>query len=473
MRVNHRPRIHRFAVVVACLGLALGAAATARGATGSVSVLRATGVVDSVMSGYIAEGVAKASREGAAAVVIELDTPGGSLEATNDIVSTLLEAPLPTIVWVAPAGGRAASAGTFITLAADVAAMAPGTSIGAASPVGSGGEDLTGTIGAKVRNDAVAKITAIAEVRGRDVAWARSTVTDARSSPASEAVAVGAVDFMAASLPEVLEKASGMTVRVAGSDVTLDLAGASTTDMSMNPLQQLIHLLSDPNIALILFTLGFYGLVFELQSPNFVTGILGAFAIILAFVGAGSLPLHLAGVLLIGLSAVLLLLEATVTSHGLLAVGAVVAFVLGAATLYTEPGDPTLPTVSVSWPIVAMLAAAAAGMGVLVGRAAFVARRMPRVAIGTGGAAAADASGVAPGAGTDGRVRTALAPVGSVLAAGEEWSAVAASGVSVERGALVRVVGRDGLTLIVELIDGPPPSDASSLDTATTMASHP
>ena len=473
MRATHRPPIHRLVVVLACLGLALGGAAAARGASGPVSVLRATGVVDSVMAGYIAEGVAKAQREGAAAVVIELDTPGGSLEATNDIVSTLLEAPLPTIVWVAPAGGRAASAGAFITLAAAVAAMAPGTSIGAASPVGSGGEDLTGTIGEKVRNDAVAKMTAIAEERGRDVAWARSTVTDARSSAASEAVAVGAVDFIAASLPEVLEKATGMTVRVAGSDVTLDLAGAPTTDLPMNPFQQLIHLLSDPNIALILFTLGFYGLVFELQSPNFVTGILGAFALILAFVGAGSLPLQLAGVLLIGLSAVLLLLEATVTSHGLLAVGAVVAFVLGAATLYTEPGDPTLPAVTVSWPIVAMLAAVGAAMAVLVGRAAFLARRMPPVAIGTGGAAAVDASGVAPGAGTEGVVRTALTPGGSVLAAGEEWSAVAAGGSAVERGARVRVVRRDGLTLVVEPIDPASPSGASSLDTASTIALRP
>jgi membrane-bound serine protease (ClpP class) len=425
------------------------------------------------MAGYIAEGVAKAQREGASAVVIELDTPGGSLDATNDIVSTLLEAPLPTIVWVAPAGGRAASAGTFITLAANVAAMAPGTSIGAASPVGSGGADLTGTIGEKVRNDAVAKITAIAEERGRDVAWARSTVTDARSSPASEAVAVGAVDLIAGSLAEVLQKATGMVVRVRGTEMTLDLAGASTTDLQMNPLQQLIHLLSDPNIALILFTVGFYGLVFELQNPNFVTGILGALAIILAFVGAGSLPLQLAGVLLIGLSAVLLLLEATVTSHGLLAVGAVVAFVLGAATLYTEPGNPTLPAVTVSWPIVAMLAATAAGLGVLVARAAFLARRMPRVVLGTAGGAVADASGVAPGAGTEGVARTALVPVGSVLAAGEDWSAIAAGGAAVERGDRVRVVGRHGLTLIVEPLDGMASSGASSLDTPATMASRP
>ena len=473
MRAILRTRIRRLALVSVCLALALGAATTVRGASGPVSVLRATGVVDSVMAGYIAEGVAKAQREGAAAVVIELDTPGGSLEATNAIVSTLLEAPLPTIVWVAPAGGRAASAGTFITLAANVAAMAPGTSIGAASPVGSGGEDLTGTIGAKVRNDAVAKITAIAEERGRDVAWARATVTDARSSPASEAVDVGAVDFIAASLPDLLAQASGRTVDVAGQEMTLDLSGASTADLPMNPFQQLIHLLSDPNVALILFTVGFYGLVFELQNPNFVTGILGALAIVLAFVGAGSLPLHVAGLLLIGLSAILVLLEATVTSHGLLAVGATVAFILGAATLYTEPGDPTLPAVSVSWPIVAMLAAAAAGMGVLVARAALVTRRMPRMAIGTGGATVADAAGVAPGAGTEGRVRAALAPVGSVSAAGEEWSAVARRGAALERGARVRVVGRDGLTLIVEPVGEVPAAPPSPLDTASTMTWSP
>ena len=303
-------------------------------------VLTATGIVDNVMAGYLAEGVAHAERDGAAAVVIELNTPGGSLDATQRIVSTLLEAPLPTIVWVTPSGARAASAGTFITLAGHIALMAPGTNIGAATPVGGGGEDIEGDLGQKVLNDAVASIRSIAETRGRNADWAEQTVRDARSSPASEALAVGAIDGIAGSIDEVLAFADGRTVTVNGQPETLDLAGATVEELAMNPFQQFLHLLSDPNIAFILFTIGFYGLLFELQNPNFVTGILGALAIILAFIGFGSLPLNVAGLLLIVLAIVLFVLELTVTSHGLLGLGGIVCFALGASALYTAARGP-------------------------------------------------------------------------------------------------------------------------------------
>src|SRR6186997_340216 len=203
-----------------------------------IDVLTATGTVDNVMATYIEQGVAHGATSGAAAVILTLNTPGGSLDATQRIVSALLEAPVPTIVWVAPSGGRAASAGTFITLSAHLAYMAPGTNIGAASPVGAGGEEITGTIGEKVRNDAIANIKSIAETRGRDVDWAVSTVADAKSSPATEAVAVGAVDGIAASVPEVLAFANGKQVTVQGQPVTLDLAGASVQELGMNPFQQ-------------------------------------------------------------------------------------------------------------------------------------------------------------------------------------------------------------------------------------------
>ena len=170
--------------------LLVAIAGLARGASPNVTVLTATGVVDGVMAAYIRDGIAGAVGDGARAVVIRLNTPGGSLDATAEIVSALLEAPIPTIVWVAPAGGRAASAGTFITLAANLAYMAPGTNIGAASPIDSSGGDIPGTLGVKVRNDAIANITAIAQARGRNVDWAVSTVATAVSSPASEAVSL-------------------------------------------------------------------------------------------------------------------------------------------------------------------------------------------------------------------------------------------------------------------------------------------
>ncbi len=330
-RPSHRP------VLLALFGVLLLAAGT-RGAGHEVVVLPTTGIVDEGMARYLADGIARAERDDAAAVVIKLNTPGGSLFATNDIVGTLLEAKVPVIVWVAPAGGFAASAGTFITLASNVALMAPGTSIGAASPVSGEGEDITGTEGDKVRNDAIAKITAIAEARHRNVDWAVSAVRDAKSSPVSEAVKVGAVDGMAASLDEVLAFANGRQVEVGGQTITLDLSDASPIEVGMNPFQSFIRLLSDPTIAFLLLSVGSAGLIAELWSPNFVTGILGGLAVILAFIGLGTLPLNVGGLLLIILAMVLFGLEVTVTSHGLLGFGGLVCFALGASALYHGAG---------------------------------------------------------------------------------------------------------------------------------------
>jgi membrane-bound serine protease (ClpP class) len=414
--------------------------------TAPVYVISATGVVDNVMAGYVEESVRRAADASSPALIVEINTPGGSLDATQRIVSSLLEAPLPTIVWVAPSGGRAASAGTFITLAANLAYMAPGTNIGAASPVGSGGEELTGTIGEKVRNDAIANMRSIAEARGRDVDWAVSTVKDAVSSPASEAVAVGAVDGIATSLEDVRRQADGQVVEVRARPVIVDIDAAPFVDLPMNPFQSIIHLLSDPNIAFILLTLGFYGLLFELQSPNFVTGILGAIALILAFIGFGSLPLNVAGLLLIGLAIVLFLLEFTVTSHGLLAVGGLICFVLGAFTLYTAPGSPAAPDVSVATPLIVVMTVATAAYLALVLVTVVQSRRGSRAfarAYGAGGTSTVPI-------GSEAVVRTGLGPVGVVYALGEEWTARADGDQPVATGEHVRVVGQDGLTLIVE-----------------------
>ena len=339
-----------------------------------VDLLPTTGVVDNVMAGYVADGIARAQSDGAAAIVIELNTPGGSLDAESHIVSSILESPVPVIVWVAPAGSRAASAGTFITLAANIALMAPGTNIGAASPVDSSGNDITGTEGQKVKNDAIASIRSIAETRGRNVDWAVSTVDTAKSSPASEAVSIKAVDGLAGSIEEVLAFANGREVTIRGQKVTRQLGDASVQELGMNPFQAFLHLLSDPNIAFILFAIGFYGLLFELMHPNFVTGILGGLALILAFIGSGSLPLNVAGVLLLGLAVVLLFLEASVPSHGLLAIGGVICFVLGASTFYTAPG-PGLPSVQVSWPVIAVTGGLGAVFALVVLRAAITSRR--------------------------------------------------------------------------------------------------
>lgn len=445
--------IGRFLLVLPLLLGVVGllASGPARAANGTVIVLPATGVVDNVLAGYLQEGVAFAARDGASAVIVRLNTPGGSLDATQKIVSALLDAPLPTIVWVAPSGARAASAGTFITLAAHVAVMASGTNIGAASPISSSGEDIEGTLGRKVLNDAIANIRSIAEARGRNVVWAEETVRDARSSAASEAVAVGAVDGIADSIEAVLAFADGRTVTVAGKAQTLALAGSTPVELPMNPFQEFLHLLSDANIAFILFTIGFYGLLFELQSPNFVTGILGALAIVLAFIGFGSLPLNVGGLLLILLAMVLFGLELTVTSHGLLGVSGLICFALGASALFTQPGDPFEPLTTVATPVIVTTTVTAGLFLVLVVWAAVGSRGMASPA-GVVGSSFALQPGVV------GVVRLAIEPLGSVYVAGEEWSARTADGQRLERGVPVRVIATDGLTVIVE----PDPSSSSS-----------
>jgi membrane-bound serine protease (ClpP class) len=435
------------------LALFLGATALATSALAAgdkeVVLLPTTGIVDQGMAQYLHDGIARAERDGAAAVVIKLNTPGGALTSTNDIVGTLLESKVPVIVWVAPAGGFAASAGTFITLASNLALMAPGTSIGAASPVGGQGEDLTGTIAQKVKNDAIAKITAIAQARHRNVSWAVSTVESARSSPASEAVSLGAVDGMASTLDDVLAFANGKTVEVAGQPVTLDLDGATVNEVDMSPFVSFLRILSDPTIAFLLFSLGSAGLLAELYSPNFVTGILGGIALILSFIGLGALPLNVGGLMLIILGLVMIGLELTVASHGLLGFGGIVCIALGASALFTEPGDPFAPVIRVAPAMIITIAIVGGAFVALIATVAVRTRRMHAPGGLVGPAVASGAHGI---------VRRPLEPLGSAYIAGEEWSARSADDQPIGRGTPVTVVAVDGLTVLVE--PDPQPSGA-------------
>ena len=405
-----------------------------------VIVLPTTGIVDDSMAKYLADNIAIAEQRGAAAVVIKLNTPGGALTSTNDIVGTLLESKVPIIDWVAPAGGFAASAGTFITLASNIALMAPGTRIGAASPINGDGTDIGGTLGTKIMNDAIAEITSIAQERGRNVDWAVSAVRDAKSSPVDEAVQLGVVNGTATTIDEVIGFANGRTVKTAAGDVTLDLTGATLTEQTMNPFLSFIRLLSDPTIVALLFSTGSIGLLAELYSPNFVTGILGTLMILLALIGLGTLPLNVGGLLLILFGMVLFGLELTVTSHGLLGFGGVVCLALGLSALFTGPTDPFEPLVRVAPSVIVVISATAAA---LVGLVVFGVIRSRRV-----GVVVPSGVGVAPGA--VGQVRSPLAPLGSVIANGEEWSARTASGASLERGTPIRVIKVEGLTLTVE-----------------------
>jgi membrane-bound serine protease (ClpP class) len=435
-------------LVLGTVLLLAGSPARAAEDTPRVAVLPTSGIVDAIMAGYLEDGIAKAQRDGASAVVITLDTPGGDLSQTRRIVQSILGAPLPVIVWVSPQGAHAASAGTFITLAGHVALMAPGTNIGAASPVTGSGEDIPETMERKVIEDTTALMRSITDARGRNAEWAESTITDAEAATAAEALALGVIDGIASTMDEALEISDGRMVSVAGEDVAVETAGAETYELAMNPLQSFLHLLSDPNIAFILITIGFYGLLYEVISPNFVTGILGAIAIILAFIGFGSLPLNVAGLLLIALGVVMFVLEFHVVSHGLLTVAGVVCFALGASALYTEPGTPTAPDIQVDPRLIFVLT------GLTAAYMAFVLlivvrwrRRQQRMGAASTALVLAD--------GATGSVRSILAPTGVVYAAGEEWTARSSDERPLAPGTPVRVVGQEGLTLIVEAIEAP------------------
>lgn len=435
-----RGRISRIALALSALGFVLFAS-SASAAGPVVVVLPTTGEVDQTMADYLRSSIAQAETDGAAAVVIKLNTPGGRLDAMDNIVGTLLEAKVPIIVWVAPAGGFAASAGTFITLASNIALMAPGTRIGAASPINSDGSDIGGTLGQKVMNDAIASITSIAQERGRPVDWAVAAVRDARSSSAEEAVRLHVVDGMASTLDDVLAFANGKTVKVAGQDVTLNLTGATTTERGLNPLVTFFRILADPTIVGLLFTIGSAGIIAELWSPNFVTGIIGGLAILLALVLGGTLPLNIGGLALLLFGMVLFGLEVTVTSHGLLGLGGVVCVALGLSALFTTPADPFAPAAQVAPLLIAVVSVTGAVFALLIGFGAISSRRIGNRAPVVLGQAAVGGFGI---------VRSPLSPVGSVVAGGEEWTARTADGSALERGTRVKVVKVDGLTLTVE-----------------------
>ena len=440
--MNHRLDHRRIvaAGLLSLAGLVLAAVPISASSPGAVVVVPATGEVDAVMVDTIVNGLDSAVASGAAALVIRLDTPGGSLDSTQTIVSALLDAKVPTIVWVAPAGGFAASAGTFITLAANLSWMAPGTRIGAASPIDGSGNDIPGTLGVKVKNDAIAWITSIAQTRHRPVDWAAATVATARSSSAEEAVSLGAVDGIAATITDVVAAANGRTVQVAGHDTLLQLSNAPIEEATTNPLGGILRLLVDPNIAFLLFTVGALLLLFELQNPNLLSGILGVVLLVLAGIGFVNLPTDLTGLLLVAVGLVLFALEPAIPSHGLLTIGGAIAFVVGGFALYSQ-SDQFGPAVRVALPLLAVAVVTAGAFGLLITTTAIRTRRM---------AAPGDVQPASLVAGTLGEVRRPLEPLGSIYASGEEWSARTADDRSLPRGTPIHVVRTDGLTVVVE-----------------------
>jgi membrane-bound serine protease (ClpP class) len=438
-------RLRRAIAVGAMLVGFVSLAAQAAGADVAVLRLQLTGVIDQVNAAYIEEGLQTAADSGAAAVLIEIDSPGGELTSMDRILKAILGSKVPVITWVAPEGARAGSAATFITLAGDVAAMAPLTNIGAASVIGGNGEDLPATLGRKVTNDAVARITELARDHGRNEKSAESAVRDAASASVSEALAMKppVVDLLAADT-DALFAAIDKGTRADGHAFTFNdaplpkLSGLPITDGSMNVGQQFLHLLSDPNIAFILFTIGFYGILSELFHPNLISGSLGAIAIVLAFIGSNSLPLNIGGLLLILMGIGLFVLELHFTSYGFLAAGGVVCFLLGAFALYTgvDTDNPVQVSVSPILVVGAVLLSLAYFFLLVRGLLQMRANRSTTLPIAT-----------LVGAG--GTAQTLIAPTGIAYAGGEAWSARSRHG-EIQPGNPLRVVGVEGLELIVE-----------------------
>ncbi|HVM25644.1 MAG TPA: nodulation protein NfeD [Candidatus Limnocylindrales bacterium] len=421
-------------VVAGSFGLA--APAATRGAAGEVHVLTFDGIINPISARYFMRGIEDAQEVGAAAVLIELNTPGGLLDATEDITSAMLDARVPVIVYVTPPGARAASAGTFITMAAHVAAMAPSTRIGAATPVSGDGSDIPDDLREKIINDTVSYARIIADERGRNADWAEDAVRDAVVANASDAVELNVVDLVADSRAALLEEIDGRTVTIRGEEVTLATADAPIDLRAMSPFEDFLMVLSNPNIAVILLSLGSLGLYFELSAPgSFFPGIAGAIAIILGLFSLGTLPINYAGLALLLLGLALMGAEIWVASGGVLGIGGAIAFLLGGFLLID---DTQAPFMEVSRPLIYGITLALVLFSLVAVRAVMRSRHRP-VAIG----------------GTDMYGMSAvLRGPASVYVEGELWSVRPREGGTLEAGDRVRIVGREGMTLIVEPLEG-------------------
>ncbi len=428
-------------LLVVVLGFGFYGLATAQGVD-HVDVLTFKGTVAPVSAQYISRGIDTAVSDGAQALIIEMDTPGGLDSSMRQIIQKMLASPVPVVVYVFPPGARAGSAGVFLTMAAHVAAMAPSTNIGAAHPVGGQGEEITGTMGEKVTNDAVAYIRTLAEKRGRNADWAEEAVRKSVSITADQAVEMRVVDFIATDLGDLLSKLDGREVSTNFGPRTLHTTNATINYVPMNLQENLLHTITDPAIAYLLLTLGIWALIAEFNNPGAILpGVTGVLCLLLAFVAFGSLPLNSGGVALILVSIILFILDIKAPTHGILTAGGIIAFVLGSLIIFSPftPPTPAMPPLEEFrvplWLIGVMTAFSALFFMYAVGAGL----RAQRLKV---------ASGMGSMVGVIGVARSDINPGGTVFAASEEWS-VYTEGEPIRRGERVRVVGTEGLRLKV------------------------
>jgi len=433
-RIRRRSLAQVFRLIVFGLMLTLSAGAldTSTVHAGEIVVATYEGVINPVAAEYLNDALTSAQATSAQAVVLKLDTPGGLDTSMRLMIKDMTGSPIPVIVYVSPSGGRAASAGVFLTMAAHVAAMAPGTNIGAAHPVAMGGGEMDNTMKEKVENDSVAYIKSIAEQRGRNVSWAEDAVRNSVSVTEHEALKLKIIDVVAEDLPALLKQVDGREVTVSNGRTTLRTGGASIREFPMGLRLELLKALSDPNIAYLLMTIGTIGILAELYNPGAILpGIVGAISLIMAFYSLQSLPVNYAGVLLFILGIVFFILEATVTSYGLLAIGGVTSMVLGSLMLIKSDAE----FLQISWTVIVPVIVTTAALSLfIVGMGIRALRRSPQ-------------TGSEGMIGTIGIAKTALRPEGKLSIHGELWDAV--SDQPAEEGTSVKVLRVEGLTLYV------------------------
>lgn len=397
-----------------------------------IMLIKAEGVINPARAEFIVKSIKKANERHYSLIVMELDTPGGLDTSMRAIIKEMIGSAVPVVVYVSPSGARAASAGAFITIASHIAAMAPGTNIGAAHPV-SVGEKMDKEMAKKVTNDAAAYIRSLAESRGRNVKWAEDAVRRSISATEKEAFELGVIDLIAKDMDELLKKIDGRKVKTVLGEVTIRTAKAKIVREEMGFRQRVLDLISDPNIAYILMLLGIYGLFFELTNPGSIfPGVLGGICLILAFYAFQTLPVNYAGILLIILAIILFILEVKIVSHGILTLGGIISMIIGSIMLFESPA----PFLRLSFYVILPAVLVTALFFVLTFTLAFKAWKRKPV---TG------AEGLI---GLEGIARTDIKDEGMVYVRGEMWSAY--SDEPIQKGEKIKVEAVSGLRLKVK-----------------------
>lgn len=416
--------------------LLIGVAGHAGAEANEVLIIRVADAVSPGTADFIHHGIKTAETQQAVCLIIELDTPGGLAESMRKIVQDILASTVPVVVYVAPSGARAASAGVMITMAADIAAMAPGTNIGAAHPVGAGGQEISGTMSEKVVNDMVAQAKSVAERRGRNPQWVERAIRESVSATETEALKENVIDLIARDTDDLIRQINGRSVAGKG---TLHLESPKKTVIEEDLRAKILNIISSPNIAYILLMIGLAGLYFEFSHPGAVfPGVVGGICLVLAFFAMQTLPVNYAGIILIVLAIVFFIMEMKIASYGLLSVAGILCLLLGSLMLF----EGESPADRISWGVLTPTLIVVSGFFTAVAVLVFRSQVSKPV---TGSAGLVGEIGV---------VKKALTPRGKVFVHGELWNAVART--PIDENVQVRVVEVTGLLLEVEPAAGEP-----------------